>query len=181
VIAGLSAVFLGDRVTVRGIFQGHGLQPVDKLGRVAIPVSLRRTLEANNLLTGKSEDARLLSIAPSETDTCLIAYDQHYPTVLAEEYAQRSNALTKPGAPLDRSANRGGHGLVDQVSFDGSGRFTLQGYPRVFADLMTGPALFLAVGDYFEIWNPKVLLAERGEDRRLAGLVNYLMQERGIA
>lgn len=168
-------------MSARGVFQGNGLQPVDKLGRVAIPVPLRRTLEANNLLTGKSDDARLLTIAPSETDSCLIAYDQHYSTILNAEYDARAQALTQPGAPTDRSAGRGGHGSVDQVSVDGSGRFTLQGYPRVYADLLDGPALFLGVGHYFEIWNPKVLLAERGEDRRLVGLVKYLMHERGVA
>lgn len=168
-------------MTARGIFQGNGLQPVDKLGRVAIPVPLRRTLEANNLRTGNPDDARLLSIAPSETDTCLIAYDQDYPNVLAAELDARSAALTTPGAPVERHAGRLGNGMVDQMSFDGSGRFVLQGYPRVYAELMTGPALFLAVGPYFEIWNPKVLLAERGDDKRLVGLVNFLMQERGFA
>ena len=49
-------------------------------------------------------------------------------------------------------------GIVDVVPFDASGRFVLQGFPRKYAKI-EDVALFLAVGDVFEIWNPAVLIA----------------------
>ena len=169
---------VGDRVTVRGIFQGYGLQGVDDKGRVAIPAALRQVLEANNPHSANGDVLRSVSFAPSETNTCLIAYDQAYPAILSEQLAARAAAVAEPGAPIALDAFRIGNGIVDTAAFDASGRFVLQGYPRKFARI-DGLALFLAVGPYFEIWNPQVLLDERGDDQRLRGLVEYLLEERG--
>ena len=165
-------------MSVRGIFQGYGLQGVDEKGRVAIPAALRQVLEANNPRAASGEPLRTLSFAPSETHTCLIAYDQGYPAILSEQLAQRAAAVAEPGAPLSLDAFRIGNGIVDTAAFDASGRFVLQGYPRKFARI-EGVALFLSIGPYFEIWNPHVLLDERGEDQRLRGLVEYLLEDRG--
>ena len=162
----------------RGIFQGYGLQGVDDKGRVAIPAALRQVLEANNPRSAGGEVLRTLAISPSETDTCLIAYDQSYPAELARELSERAVALTEPGRPVDRAAGRIGNGMVDLFTFDASGRFVLQGYPKKFARIGK-LAMFLAVGPYFEIWDPETLLAERGDDARLRGLVEYLLEERG--
>lgn len=167
-------------MALRGIFQGYGLQGVDDKGRVAIPASLRQMVEANNPRAGNGEMLRSLAIAPSETDTCLIAYDQAYPLELAAELNRRAAEVATPGAPTARDAFRIGNGIVDTVAFDASGRFVLQGYPRRFARI-DKLAMFLAVGPYFEIWNPQVLLEERGSDARIRGLVEYLLEERGVA
>lgn len=164
-------------MTVRAIFQGYGLQGVDEKGRVAIPGALRQIVEANNPRSAGGDVLRSLTISPSETDTCLIAYDQAYPVELAAELAARASALTQPGQPIDRNAGRIGNGMVDVVTFDASGRFVLQGYPKKFAKIAKS-AMFLAVGPYFEIWDPETLLAERGDDARLRGLVEYLLEER---
>ncbi|MES2755616.1 MAG: division/cell wall cluster transcriptional repressor MraZ [Pseudomonadota bacterium] len=162
----------------RGIFQGYGLQGVDDKGRVAIPAALRQVVEANNPRTANGDVLRTLTIAPSETDTCLLAYDQGYAAILAEELAQRASAVSTPGAPVERHHFRIGNGMADVVAFDQSGRFVLQGYPRKFSGIGKA-AMFIAVGPYFEIWDPQTLLAERGDDRRLRGLVEYLLEERG--
>lgn len=165
-------------MSARGIFQGYGLQGVDDKGRVAIPAAIRQVLEANNPRSASGEVLRTISFAPSETHNCLIAYDQGYPAIMAEQLAARAAAVAEPGAPLALDAFRIGNGIVDTAAFDASGRFVLQGYPRKFARI-GALAMFLSIGPYFEIWNPDVLLEERGEDRRLRGLVEYLLEERG--
>lgn len=165
-------------MSVRGIFQGYGLQGVDDKGRVTIPAALRQVVEANNPRSPGGEVLRTLAISPSETRTCLIAYDQAYPAELAAELAQRDAALTEPGAPILRDAGRIGNGMVDLFGFDASGRFVLQGFPKKFARIGR-LAMFLAVGPYFEIWDPETLLAERGDEPRLRGLVEFLLDERG--
>ncbi len=165
-------------MSARGIFQGYGLQGVDEKGRVAIPAALRQVLETNNPRSANGEMLRSISFAPSETNTCLIAYDQGYPAILSEQLAARAAAVAEPGAPLSLDAFRIGNGIVDTAAFDASGRFVLQGFPRKFARI-EGLAMFLSIGPYFEIWNPQILLEERGEDRRLRGLVEYLLEERG--
>lgn len=168
----------GTRVQARGIFQGYGLQGVDEKGRVAIPAALRQVLEANNPRSTNGDVLRTVSFAPSETHSCLVAYDQAYPAIQAEELRARAAALAEPGAPIPLDAFRIGNGIVDTATFDASGRFVLQGYPRKFARI-EGLALFLSIGHAFEIWNPHVLLEERGSDRHLRGLVEYLLEERG--
>lgn len=165
-------------MSARGIFQGYGLQGVDEKGRVAIPAALRQVLEANNPRSANGDVLRSISFAPSETNTCLIAYDQAYPAILSAQLAARAEAVAEPGAPLSLDAFRIGNGIVDTAAFDASGRFVLQGFPRKFARIET-QAMFLSIGPYFEIWNPHVLLDERGEDRRLRGLIEYLLEERG--
>lgn len=167
----------GRRVQVRGIYQGYGLQGVDDKGRVAIPAPLRQVLEANNPRTAGGDVLRTVSFAPSETQTCLIAYDLGYAAIQSEQLAARAQAVAEPGKPIALDAFRIGNGIVDTATFDASGRFVLQGYPRKFAAI-GNLAMFLAIGPYFEIWNPEILLAERGDDPRVRGLVEYLLQER---
>lgn len=162
----------------RGIYQGYGLQGVDEKGRVAIPAPLRQVLEANNPRAAGGDVLRTVAFAPSETNTCLIAYDQGYPAILSAQLEARAAAVAKPGEPIVLDAFRIGNGIVDTATFDGSGRFVLQGYPRKFARI-GNLAMFLAIGPYFEIWNPEILLEERGDDRRVRGLVEYLLEERG--
>ena len=162
----------------RGIYQGYGMQGVDDKGRVAIPSAIRQVLEANNPRSPGGEVLRTVAYAPSENNTCLIAYDQGYPAILSAQLAARAEAVAKPGEAIALDAFRIGNGIVDTATFDASGRFVLQGFPRKFARI-EGLAMFLSIGPYFEIWNPEILLQERGEDARVRGLVEYLLEERG--
>lgn len=163
---------------VRGDFQGYGLQGVDEKGRVAIPADLRQVLEANNPRLPNGEVLRSILYAPSETDTCVIAYDHAYPVERSARLKARAEAVAAPGAALELDIFRVGNGIVDSAGFDASGRFVLQGWPREFAQIGS-QALFLSIGPYFEIWNPDILLEERGHDRRIRGMVEYLVRQRG--
>ena len=40
---------------------------------------------------------------------------------------------------------------------------------------------FIAVGDYFEVWNPTILLRERGSDPLIARLVKRQLEAKGAA
>ena len=167
----------GDTVAVRAIYRGYGLQGVDGKDRVGIPGTLRPTVEANNPRTENGEVSRLLTVAPCETAPCLIAYDQAYPEEMIAELNARAQAATTPGDPISRDPFRIGHGIVDTVSFDASGRFVLPSYPKKYARI-DNLALFISVGPYFEIWDPETLLAERGDQPQIRGLVEHLLEER---
>lgn len=162
----------------RAIYRGYGLQGVDDKGRVAIPGTLRPTVEANNPRAESGEVSRTLTVAPCETAPCLIAYDQAYPEDLIVELNARAQAATAPGDPISRDPFRIGHGIVDTVSFDASGRFILPSYPKKYARI-DKLALFIAVGPYVEIWDPETLLAEKGDIPQVRGLVEHLLEERG--
>lgn len=162
----------------RATYRGYGLQGVDDKGRVAIPGTLRPTVEANNPRSENGELSRTLTVAPCENQPCLIAYDQAYPDEMAAELNARAHAATDPGQPISRDPFRIGHGIVDTVSFDASGRFILPSYPKKYAKIGK-TALFIAVGPYIEIWDPDTLLAEKGDQPQVRGLVEHLIEERG--
>lgn len=164
----------------RGIYQGYALQGVDRKGRVAVPAALRTVVEANNPRQPSGDVLRTLSIAPHETEKCLIAYDQAYPQYLQDQLSARSALTTEPGAAPDWNVKRVSMGIVDVVPFDASGRFVLQGYPRKYAGIEDA-ALFIAVGDVFEIWSPAALEASKTADPRVKELARFLIADRGDA
>lgn len=164
----------------RGIYQGYALQGVDRKGRVAIPAALRTVVEANNARGLAGEQVRTLTLAPHDGERCLIAYDQAYLPYLQAEMSRRANAKAEPGDAPDWNVKRIGMGMVDIVPFDASGRFVLQGYPRAYAAI-EDLAIFVSVGDHFEIWSPANLEASKTADERVKELGRYLIANRGDA
>lgn len=164
-------------VATRGVYQGYGLQGVDQKGRVAIPAPLRNVLEANNPRTDGQEPGRTVVIAMHETEPCLVGYDPLYTAELKDRVAARAAAKTVPGDAQDWNASRINFGMVETLPFDASGRFVLQGFPKAYAQI-GDLAMFVAVGDVFEIWNPEILLGWDGADPKLKALARYLLDNR---
>ena len=164
----------------RGIYQGYALQGVDRKGRVAIPAPLRAVVEANNPRGPGGDIVRTLIVAAHETEKCLIAYDQAYPLELQAALSARVAQIAEPGAAPDWNPKRINMGAVDLMPFDASGRFVLQGFPRDYAQI-EDLALFLSVGDFFEIWSPAMLEASKTAPERAKELARYLLKNRGEA
>ncbi|CAN5498906.1 transcriptional regulator MraZ [soil metagenome] len=162
------------------MYQGYGLQGVDDKGRVSIPSALRNVVEANTPRRDGKDLARIVTIAVHETEPCLVGYDETYSQKLQRDLTVRADATTEPGAPRNWNPNRLNFGVTDPLPFDASGRFVLQGYPKKYAKIGKF-ALFLGLGDVFEIWDPATLVANPGTPTQLKELASFLMEEKGAA
>lgn len=163
----------------RGVYQGYGLQGVDDKGRVSIPSALRAIVEANTP-PKDGKEARTVIVAAHETEECLVGYDLGYTEQLQRQVHARAAAASDPTAPRDWNASRLNFGISEPLPFDASGRFVLQGYPRAHAQIGKF-ALFIGLGDVFEIWNPQTLINTENAPKPLKSLARYLMADKGIS
>jgi MraZ protein len=164
----------GPGVDGRVIFRGYGLQAIDAKGRVAIPAALRSTIEQNS-------GEKFVVLARHEQDPCLIAYDRGYSTILHAEMKAREAEERAAGRAAARfNSNRAAFGAVDDVAFDGSGRFVIPPFLKSRGQL-GDLAFFMAAGDTFEIWNPQVFLAADTVAEEFKDLCRFTLEERGIA
>jgi MraZ protein len=159
----------------RGIFRGYALNQIDAAkGRVAIPAGMRATIEANS-------QAKFLVLSKHDEDPCLIGYDREYSPLLHSKLEEREREERQAGRAGSRyNINRSAFGIVEDVSYDTSGRFIIPPFMKKKARL-DDLAFFIAVGDTFEIWNPHVLLETPGVDEEVKELVRYLLEEREAA
>lgn len=164
----------GRRLSEREAFNGFAMTAVDGKGRVAIPASLRAVIERNVELGGG--DPRTVVIAMHDRDPCLIGYDAAW---LKRAYA-RLNRLEEEGGEADFNKLRRALAMTESAGFDASGRFVLPDFYAMKAKLTPGTdAVFQGIGNYFEIWNPDVLLAAPDVDPSLKELVEFTRAKRG--
>lgn len=156
----------------RETFKGHALNAIDGKGRVAIPASMRATIEAN------SGQDRLLVISKHAKDPCLVGYDRNWLKLHHARLERQEEARVAAGGDIDFNVKRRAFGLVEEVPFDSSGRFIL---PAFFARKaqFNGLAFFFGWADYFEIWNPHVLMATPGIDPEMKEVAEFLLETRG--
>lgn len=150
-------------------FHGFALNAVDAKSRLSIPAAFREVVE-------RRSDARSIVLAPHERARCLVGYDKNRAVRLQGQLETRFDGQ------YDDSRDdfaRLTFGLTENVPYDANGRIILSPIMKEFGEI-DGLAFFLAAGDYFEVWNPQVYLAERAErDPRGARLVKLLLTQRG--
>jgi len=166
-------------VSERGVYFGNGLQQVDDKGRVAMPSSLRGTLEMNCPAEPGSKGARQFLISAHERAPCLLAYDQ----VRGEQRIRQAQQLAAQ-LPEERAVDadnkiRAMAGGGDYVQYDSSGRFILGGFPRFHANIGKY-ALFYGAGEEIEIWDPATLLSYEHALPMMVKLCRYLLDQKGI-
>lgn len=155
----------------RSIYKGAALQLVDDKNRVAIPAPLRNTALANS----PDGDTRVtISVSPDQK--CLWGYDLPWGIVLNEEVRRQTETTDKKLIDLDHR-RRMING--EDVTFDASGRFLLNGFHKRKARIGKF-AYFYGVGDHFEIWDPGTLIATDDYEIMRDNL-EYLLEEKGIA
>ena len=155
----------------RGLYQGYAITGIDAKGRVAIPASLRSTIEKNG-------DGRVVTISREAGAPFLSGYDPAWGQLLREQVRSDEAAERGGGTSFDRrNALRRSFGPVEAVPFDASGRFILSKFMREKAQL-TDTAFFFGLGDIFEIWNPHVLLATDGIDELMREVCEWLLSDR---
>lgn len=162
---------LGDREA----FNGFAMTAIDGKGRVAIPASMRAVIEKNVERFGGEQRTVVIGLHPK--DPCLIGYD---PAWLKLAYARIERQADEGSGDVDFNLARRRLGLTESAGFDASGRFVLPDFYAMKAKLLPGQdAVFQGTGDFFEIWNPDVLLATPDIDPTLKELVEFTRAKRG--
>lgn len=156
------------------MFKGRALQAIDGKARLAIPATLRATIERN---TGD----RTLLIDRHPTDPCLIGYDRNWSDKLHAQIERDHERALDQGRPIDRANDaRRAFATVEELPFDASGRFILPAFHRAKAKL-GDLAFFMGVGDTFEIWDPQTLMAAPGIDQDIKDMLAFDLAQRGAA
>ncbi|MFD3191142.1 division/cell wall cluster transcriptional repressor MraZ [Sedimentitalea sp. HM32M-2] len=129
-------------------FRGESHHKVDAKGRVSIPASFRRVLEAGDP-----------NWKPGETPELVIVYGDHrraylecYTMQAIDDVDARIDALPR-GSMQRKMLQRMFHGQSFPTNVDETGRLVLPAKLRNKIGLQ-GEAFFIAAGDTFQIWNP---------------------------
>lgn len=140
-------------------FTGKWLNTVDAKGRVSVPAPIRKVIAAR---IGESEAkaAKALMLARHERDQCMRGFDKSYLAIAHRDMRNKLEQDVAHGRPTDGRFSHAGtvFGSTEDTAIDGSGRIILPpGLRRRFA--ITDSALFVGVGETFEIWSPEIALA----------------------
>ncbi|SEO98871.1 MraZ protein [Salinihabitans flavidus] len=135
-------------------FRGESHHKVDSKGRVSIPASFRRVLEAADP-----------NWTPGESPELVIVYGDHrrnylecYTIEAIEEVDRKIDALPR-GTKERKMLQRLFHGLSYPTNVDETGRLVLPSKLRAKIGL-EGEAFFIAAGDTFQIWKPETYETE---------------------
>lgn len=156
------------------LFQGSALNSVDAKGRVSVPAFLRSVIERRG-------DARTITLAKHESFPALSAYD---PAYAALKHSKLERLLekeeTNPDAQLDyEQRNLMAFAATEEVPYDSSGRIVLPPMMRRKGGI-DDLALFLGTGETFQIWNPKLFLAEPRVPDDMKDIARFRLEERGL-
>ncbi|MGB3243144.1 MAG: division/cell wall cluster transcriptional repressor MraZ [Sulfitobacter sp.] len=135
-------------------FRGESQHKVDAKGRVSIPASFRRVLEAGDPNWKSGDNPELVIVYGDEK----LKYLECYTIEAIEEVDAKIDAL--PRGSVGRMAlQRRFHGQSFPTNVDETGRLVLPAKLRKKIEL-DGEALFFATGDTFQIWKPETYTAE---------------------
>ncbi|EEX08009.1 protein MraZ [Ruegeria lacuscaerulensis ITI-1157] len=135
-------------------FRGESHHKVDAKGRVSIPASFRRVLEASDP-----------NWQPGGNPELVIVYGDHrrkylecYTMEAIDEVDAKIDALPR-GSMQRKMLQRLFHGQSFPTTVDETGRLVLPAKLRNKIGL-EGEAFFIAAGDTFQIWKPETYEAE---------------------
>jgi MraZ protein len=162
------------QVALEHLFQGSALNAVDAKGRVSVPAFLRSVIERRG-------DARTIVLAKHDSFACLSAYDPGYAALKhAKIERQFEKDELNPDAELAYQARTlMAFGATEEVPYDSSGRIVLPPMMRKKGGV-EDLALFLGAGETFQIWNPKLFLAEPKIPHDMKDIARFRLEERGL-
>ena len=157
------------------LFQGSALNAVDAKGRVSVPAFLRAVIERRG-------DARTIVLAKHDNFQALSAYDPAYAALKhakLERLAEKQE--TDPAAELDYARRTMmAFGATEEVPYDSSGRIVLPPMMRSKGKI-EDLALFIGVGETFQLWNPKLFLADPNIPDDMKDIARFRLDERGVS
>ncbi|HEV2043427.1 MAG TPA: division/cell wall cluster transcriptional repressor MraZ [Sphingomicrobium sp.] len=155
------------------LFQGSALNAVDAKGRVSVPAFLRSVIERRG-------DARTIVLAKHDNFQALSAYDPAYAALKhakLERLAEKQE--TDPAADMDYARRTMmAFGATEEVPYDSSGRIVLPPMMRSKGGIKD-LALFIGVGETFQLWNPKLFLADPNVPDDMKDIARFRLDERG--
>lgn len=135
-------------------FRGEGLHKVDAKGRVSIPASFRRVLEANDPNWTEGLNPELVIVYGDHRRKYLECY-----TINAIDEVDDKIASMKRGSRERQILARLFSGQSHQTSVDETGRLVLPAKLREKIGL-SNEAQFISAGDTFQIWEPETYETE---------------------
>ena len=157
------------------LFQGSALNAVDAKGRVSVPAFLRSVIERRG-------DARTIVLAKHDNFQALSAYDPAYAALKhakLERLAEKQE--TDPAADMEYARRTMmAFGATEEVPYDSSGRIVLPTMMRSKSGI-EDLALFIGVGETFQIWNPKLFLADSNIPDDMKDIARFRLDERGAS
>ncbi len=156
------------------LFQGSALNAVDAKGRVSVPAFLRSVIERRG-------EARTIVLAKHDAFACLSAYD---PAYAALKHTKLERLLEKqetdPSAELEHARRTMmAFGATEEVPYDSSGRVIIPPMMRRKGGI-EDLALFIGVGETFQLWNPKLFLADANIPDDMKDIARFRLEERGL-
>ena len=136
-------------------FRGESHHKVDSKGRVSIPASFRRVLEASDPNWRNDDDNPELVIVYGDHRR---NYLECYTVEAIDEVDAKIDALPR-GSMERKMLQRLFHGQSMPTTVDETGRLVLPAKLRQKIDL-SNEAFFIAAGDTFQIWKPETYEAE---------------------
>lgn len=130
-------------------FRGESHHKVDTKGRVSIPASFRRVLEAGDPNWKSGETPELVIVYGDHRRSYLECYTME----AIDEVDDKIDALPR-GSMERKMLQRLFHGQSFPTSVDETGRLVLPAKLRQKIDL-DAEAFFIAAGDTFQIWKPE--------------------------
>ncbi len=135
-------------------FRGESHHKVDTKGRVSIPASFRRVIEASDSNWTSGDAPELVIVYGDHRRNYLECYTMQ----AIEEVDAKIDALPR-GSMERKMLQRLFHGQSFPTSVDETGRLVLPAKLRQKISL-DGEAFFIAAGDTFQIWRPETYEAE---------------------
>lgn len=135
-------------------FRGESHHKVDSKGRVSIPASFRRVLEASDPNWQPDRNPELVIVYGDQRRSYLECY-----TIEAIEEVDAKIDRLPRGSMQRKMLQRMFHGQSFPTNVDETGRLVLPAKLRQKIDL-EGEAFFIAAGDTFQIWKPETYEAE---------------------
>ena len=129
-------------------FRGESQHKVDTKGRVSIPASFRRVIEAADPNWKSGESPELVIVYGDHRRNFLECYTME----AIEEVDAKIDALPR-GSMQRKMLQRMFHGQSYPTNVDETGRLVLPAKLREKIGL-SKEAFFIAAGDTFQIWNP---------------------------
>jgi bifunctional DNA-binding transcriptional regulator/antitoxin component of YhaV-PrlF toxin-antitoxin module len=109
------------------------LSAIDAKGRIAIPASLRRKIDAN------APDSNFIQLGSHDSQGCIELFDAGYSQMKYDDFRARVEADIAAGrAPLDEEEALDDFGSIEDATVDSSGRFVLPNRMRKEAGTLGG-------------------------------------------
>jgi len=135
-------------------FRGESQHKVDNKGRVSIPASFRRVLEAGDPNWKSGDNPELVIVYGDHRRDYLECY-----TMEAIEEVEDKISRMPRGSIQRKALQRLINGQSHPTTVDETGRLVLPAKLRSKIDL-DGEAFFIAAGDTFQIWKPETYAKE---------------------